>query len=79
MRTLTRLMDAKKLKTVLNDLIKQANGRKEELEGTDTDVHNLRDQVRPVRRVKRVGAYLESVSREGSECASFETSVSNAS
>jgi hypothetical protein len=79
MRTLTRIMDAKKLKTVLNDLIKQANKRKEELEGTDIDIHNLRDQVRPVRRRKRVGAYIESVSRESSECASFETSVSNAS
>ena len=79
MRTLTRIMDAKKLKTVLNDLIKHANKRKEELEGTDIDIHNLRDQVRPVRRGKRVGAYIESVSRESSECASFETSVSNAS
>ena len=79
MRTLTRIMDAKKWKTVLHDLIKQANKRKEELEGTDIDIHNLRDQVRPVRRGKRVGAYIESVSRESSQCASFETSLSNAS
>ena len=70
MRTLTRIMDAKRLKGVLDVLIKQAIKRKTELEGCDIDSEKLREEVRPVRRGGRVGAYLESASVESPEGAS---------
>ena len=62
MKTLLRIMDANKLKTVLDDVIKHATKRKEELEeGTMTTKRKeeLREEVRPVRR----GGRLEPILR----------------
>ena len=59
MRTLTRIMDANRLKTVLDDVIKQANKRKDELEEGTIDIAKLREEVRPVRR----GGRLEPILR----------------